>query len=141
MRTHPTLPLYAEILVHDLARRKSINPRYSLRAYARRLEMDPSELSRVLAGKRSLSLPVCRKILPKLGLPKSKRTLFIESLAQEKMLCATKLFSSGDLPLSAEQVDSCRQAFEAALNAVLILDPRSGVVLTANDAVCQLYGI
>lgn len=43
--------------------RQEKNPRYSLRAYARSLEIEASNLSEILSGKRALSLFVAEKIL------------------------------------------------------------------------------
>lgn len=50
---------------HEFDRRKAINPRYSLRAYAKSLNLDVSVLSRILANKS----PVSPKILAKIAVP------------------------------------------------------------------------
>lgn len=42
-------------LAGELASRKQRNPAYSLRAFARRLQMSPSFLSEVLKGKKAVS--------------------------------------------------------------------------------------
>lgn len=42
-------------LAEELASRKQRNPAYSLRAFARRLQMSPSFLSEVLKGKKAVS--------------------------------------------------------------------------------------
>lgn len=49
----------------EFDRRKSINPRYSLRAYAKSLNLDVSVLSRILANKS----PISPKILTKIAVP------------------------------------------------------------------------
>lgn len=49
----------------EFERRKNINPRYSLRAYAKSLNLDVSVLSRILANKS----PISPKILTKLAVP------------------------------------------------------------------------
>lgn len=51
----------------EFERRKSINPRYSLRAYAKSLNLDVSVLSRILANKS----PISPKILTKIAVPLS----------------------------------------------------------------------
>lgn len=51
----------------EFERRKSINARYSLRAYAKSLNLDVSVLSRILAGKS----PISPKILAKIAVPLS----------------------------------------------------------------------
>lgn len=49
----------------EFDRRKAINPRYSLRAYAKSLNLDVSVLSRILANKS----PISPKILTKIAIP------------------------------------------------------------------------
>ncbi|NRA67482.1 MAG: DUF4423 domain-containing protein [Pseudobacteriovorax sp.] len=56
-----------ETLRSEFAERKSRNPSYSLRAYARFLEISPTSLSLFLNGKRGLSEKAKRPILRKLG--------------------------------------------------------------------------
>lgn len=51
----------------EFERRKAINPRYSLRAYAKSLNLDVSVLSRILANKS----PISPKILSKIAVPLS----------------------------------------------------------------------
>ncbi len=51
----------------EFDRRKAINPRYSLRAYAKSLNLDVSVLSRILANKS----PISPKILTKIAIPLS----------------------------------------------------------------------
>ena len=52
-----------------LARRKAKNPAYSLRAFARFLEMSPSFLSEISSGRKGLSRARERALREKLGLP------------------------------------------------------------------------
>lgn len=53
-------------LQRQFAERCKKNPRYSLRAFARFLSMDPSSLSQILSGKRSVSKKkiqlICQRI-------------------------------------------------------------------------------
>lgn len=51
----------------EFDRRKAINPRYSLRAYAKSLNLDVSVLSRILTNKS----PISTKILTKIAIPLS----------------------------------------------------------------------
>lgn len=46
---------FSELLRDELARRRAANPRYSLRAFARRLAIDHASLSQLLRGRRRLS--------------------------------------------------------------------------------------
>lgn len=52
----------------ELARRCSTNPAYSLRAFARDLEIDHSTLSQLLRGKRALTAPTIEALAPFFGL-------------------------------------------------------------------------
>lgn len=59
-------------LQRELVRRCEQNPRYSLRAFARSLQMDASTLSQVLRGKRALTVKARRKLGLALGLNPSE---------------------------------------------------------------------
>ena len=54
-------------LQHELVRRCKINPRYSLRAFARSIDMEPSFLSKILSGKRSITPSCLIRLSSKLG--------------------------------------------------------------------------
>ena len=49
-------PFHIRFLREELQRRKERNPAYSLRAFARTLSMDPSDLSKFLSGRKQLTL-------------------------------------------------------------------------------------
>ena len=58
------------------------NPAYSLRAFAKYLEIDQSFLSKLLKGQRAITLDLARNIGPKLGLkPKQVDDLFLNGAA------------------------------------------------------------
>ena len=46
---------FRAVLLADFERRRSVNPRYSLRSFARDLRADHSTLSQILRGKRRLT--------------------------------------------------------------------------------------
>lgn len=77
-------PLYLDVLRTELERRLSNNPRYSLRAFARALDVDPAVLSRSLTGKRGLSRAVGERMAGNLKLSPVERTHFLNSIAEEK---------------------------------------------------------
>jgi uncharacterized protein (TIGR02147 family) len=68
-------------LHHELSQRRSKNPRYSLRAFARLLEMSPGHLSEVLRGSRNLSPRLAVGIAQRLGYD-TKETLEFVSQVQ-----------------------------------------------------------
>jgi transcriptional regulator with XRE-family HTH domain len=74
---------FIDVLNADLSKRKQKNPRYSLRAYARFLGLDPSTLSRILAGKQPPSITVVRKLLRKLGLSPLENRKLVTSVAED----------------------------------------------------------
>lgn len=80
----PLLPTHVQQLSQELAKRKKRNPRYSLRAFAHALGLDPSALSRILAGKQEISLITTRKVLKALKLQADERLMFLTSVADEK---------------------------------------------------------
>lgn len=75
---------YITKLKEDLSLRQKMNPMYSLRAYAKFLDMHSSTLSQVLKGKRSLPFKNAPVVASKLRLKPKERTLFLESLYQGK---------------------------------------------------------
>jgi len=69
---------YREILRDELTSRCKLNPRYSLRAFARDLEISPSRLSEILGGKQGLSRPAATKIAAKLGYSEAEQHVFCD---------------------------------------------------------------
>lgn len=59
---------FAELLRSSFKERQEKNPRYSVRAFARALEMDFSLLAKLLKGQRRASLSLKKQIGPKLGM-------------------------------------------------------------------------
>lgn len=59
---------YRRIVKEELERRRSHNPSYSLRAFARDLELAPSRVSRVINGKEGFSRKSAEKTARLMGL-------------------------------------------------------------------------
>lgn len=70
--------MYVEILRKHLQKRIDANPGYSLRAFARDLDMRPSHLSEVLRGREGLSTKTAHKIAINLGLSSTQRQYFCD---------------------------------------------------------------
>lgn len=68
---------YRQILRAQLAERCQKNPAYSLRAFARDLQVPPSRLSEVMGAKRGLSKEAGLKIARRLGFSANERELFV----------------------------------------------------------------
>ncbi len=79
-----TADIYKHYLNSELARRCEKNRSYSLRSFAKSLEIDPGALSKILNGKQALSFKMARKILLKLDLSPSQQNQFLESLADQQ---------------------------------------------------------
>ena len=73
-------PQYLLSLRRELESRCERNPRYSLRSFARSLDVTPATLSRILAGKRVPSYKLAQKLLNGLDLAPTEQSAFIDSL-------------------------------------------------------------
>ncbi len=60
---------FRSFLQDELEKRCKKNPRFSLRAFARTLEVEPSALSKILHGKRALTPKMLMRMASHLGLP------------------------------------------------------------------------
>jgi transcriptional regulator with XRE-family HTH domain len=60
---------FRKFLADELVRRSENSPRYSLRAFARHLDVDSSFLSKILNGKRTVTLRTIHMFGEKLNLP------------------------------------------------------------------------
>jgi uncharacterized protein (TIGR02147 family) len=79
-----TTPLYVKILVNEFERRQRLNSRYSLRSFARHLDLDSGILSGVLKCKRNLTEADAIKVSAKMNYDHITRTSFLNSLKQTK---------------------------------------------------------
>lgn len=59
---------YQEFLVSELKSRQILNPRFSLRSFAKYLAISPGQLSQLISGKRNLTPKQAQKIAERLGL-------------------------------------------------------------------------
>ena len=75
-----TTPYYAQKLQETFDLKRQMNPKYSLRAYARFLGMHPSSLSHVLKSQRKPTISQVQKIAKKLELGAKEQFLFYGSL-------------------------------------------------------------
>lgn len=78
-------PTHLVILDTEYERRRLVNKRYSLRAFARSLDIDAGLLSKVLRTDHTLSLARARRLAEKLGLEGDGFIQFCESIAQLKV--------------------------------------------------------
>lgn len=78
-------PFYLYTLKESLLRRQRKNPAYSLRAFAKDLEIDSSNLSAILQNKRSLPNKRSSHIAKKLKLTPKESALFVASTLRKQM--------------------------------------------------------
>lgn len=77
-------PYYLMKMKEALSLKQRENPSYSLRAFARDLDVHPSTMSQIIKGNRSLPFKDSAHIVMKLKLSPVDRTLFMESLMRKK---------------------------------------------------------
>lgn len=73
---------YQTCLKDELSERLKQNPRYSLRAFAKFLALDPSTLSRMLNGQKRPTPELSKKIVAKLELDPKEAKKFLLSMAE-----------------------------------------------------------
>ena len=76
---------FRQFLEDELARRSQSYPRYSLRAFARHLEVDSSFLSKILNGKRTVTMRTIRMFGERLNLTPDELSRFGEISREKKM--------------------------------------------------------
>jgi transcriptional regulator with XRE-family HTH domain len=76
---------FRQFLEDELARRSQNYPRYSLRAFARHLDVDSSFLSKILNGKRTVTMRTIRMFGERLNLPMEELQHFAEVSREKKM--------------------------------------------------------
>ena len=75
---------YINKLKQKLTEAQEKNPHYSLRAYARDLEIHPASLSLIIKSKRAFPLNSLDRVADALGLSETEKNLFLESVAKVK---------------------------------------------------------
>ncbi|HLD91021.1 MAG TPA: DUF4423 domain-containing protein [Patescibacteria group bacterium] len=81
-----------QLLESELKNRISNNSRYSLRSFAKYLEIPPGRLSEIFSGKRKLTIAVGEKISHKLSLSPLQTANFLKAIAEKniKMIHVSK---------------------------------------------------
>jgi len=72
---------YQNILMNELSLRRLKNSRFSLRAFARLLDMSPAHLSSLINGKKNLTPKQAKKIVTKLNLSDSESHALVQDIA------------------------------------------------------------
>jgi uncharacterized protein (TIGR02147 family) len=69
------------LLLEELQRRKTHNPRYSLRSFAKHLGISPGHLSSLISGKKSLTVRQASLIANRLKLSPAKKQKLLDAVA------------------------------------------------------------
>lgn len=72
--------VYLQILQREFNKKKEKNPRYSLRIFARHLDIDHSTLSQIFSKKRGISENLAKKIVGNLTLTHHEKQKFLTSV-------------------------------------------------------------
>ncbi|MES2769301.1 MAG: TIGR02147 family protein [Bdellovibrionota bacterium] len=76
LTTNQTTNLRIE-LQKEFVRRRKVNANYSMRAYAKALDINQSFLSKIMNGQRSISPAIAERIVPKLKIKATAAPLFL----------------------------------------------------------------
>lgn len=98
--------IYQQILERELQKRQRANTRYSLRAFSQYLKVDVGDLSKIMRGKKPLSLKRAHALCHQLELSPREQEMFLASLAKPRVsLQSGGVSINFDSPVS-RQLDS-----------------------------------
>jgi len=100
---------YRQALQNAFDERMRLNPRYSLRAFARDLGISPGFLSQVLSEKRGLNLAKATEVFNKLGIPPAEQKLYALEIQKHQKRSESKK------SIVQKQIDSTLQHSRAHL--------------------------
>ena len=103
--------MLVEYLNKTFGERRAKNPSYSLRAFARSLEMDSSTLSAILRSKRPLSAKAAQKIIDALDFidPMEAQMLVVETITKHEI--SDESLNYKDMAMSAAETIASWQHF------------------------------
>lgn len=106
------LETYRHYLQSEFENRRTRNPSYSLRAFARDLEMSPSRLSEAVNGKRGISSEIAAMLVRAIGLDGIDAEIFLLSVeAEHSRSEQRKLAARGKLKALLSAPDTTPKTF------------------------------
>jgi transcriptional regulator with XRE-family HTH domain len=99
---------HVDLLRRELVIRRRRRPRYSLRAFAYQLKLDPSALSRILIGKQPLTPRAAARVLQALDLSDSDAIKFKASVIADFQSRTLRPFQDADVPTEKALPDPVR---------------------------------
>lgn len=121
------MPYHVQVIKSELEKRRSRKSDYSLRTFAKDLNLHPSLLSRVLSGKQCLSPKSAEFCATKLELAKPEKRIFLRSVVDERReVEERRMGQNAEIPnlrLDPPLLDSqaTAQVFNLAAHAILQL--------------------
>jgi uncharacterized protein (TIGR02147 family) len=112
------------ILTAELARRKTRNPNYSLRAFASSLNVSPTALSQVINGLRNFRPQVAQRVALSLGLTPLERQGFIRSASSSKSARPSKSKSRKTMQMELDCFELISEWYYFAILNLAKLNPR-----------------
>ena len=110
---------HIQVLNEEFSKRCQKNSRYSMRAFAKHLEMHPSALSRILSGKQKISSASAIVVAKKIGLCRERSRLFLHSIIEEHKKLeseeAAKALEIPELKVQPYKIDEHHYAIIARL--------------------------
>lgn len=106
-------PYYLSVLQGELARRCQRNPRYSLRAFAKSMQMDPGACSRILSRKMHPTPQLAQKMVQTLDLGPVEERSFWQSIVH-----ARESAQIASLPTVAEPLKQVRMLDAEAFQVI-----------------------
>ncbi len=94
---------HIEVLRDKYQRIQARNPSYSLRAFARSIEIDPSSLSKILNAQRNIPTTSLSKVLRFLNLEPKEEKVFLKSISNFKPL-KQKIRHSTNMPIILDEI-------------------------------------
>ncbi len=76
-------PLHLKLLLKEFERRVAKNPRYTQRAFALSLNVDPSLLTKYFSEKRKISPKIAAQLLDKLAFTNQEKKFFLDSVLNQ----------------------------------------------------------
>ena len=111
----------ASLLRQEFEKRKGSNPNFSLRSFARWLNVSPAQLSQMMSGKRPVTFSTMRKICDRLGLSPSEWSDIALSILAEK-----KITTSNDFKFKTLEEDKFKLIADWYHLAILSLTKTKG---------------
>lgn len=136
---------YRTILKSEFERRQLKNPHYSMRSFARDLEVFPSVLSEVFNNKKGISITKARFFCKKLNLDKQESRIFLLSVSASHARSKTERENSSiELHEAIKQLDSPSERVSTVVgwvhSAIYKLSQQSGITLSG-DVLSKRLGV